>query len=364
MNKFKFVDHRWLWQNQQWAPELADFFSVSDWHCMLNHKPDRRFQNHIRFLYDRSAGGHYQDPMVDWNSRTTPDLDQVGQARVQDLENLMLSSDQPAVIHWSGGIDSTYILCCILQWMDSRLRTERVKVSFNHFSLMENPWFYHQILLREFALTNSDVAGLHVTGSGGDKLFVQELYLEFMHEHSLSGILDWEKYCPLLLTWLQNYLLAGAENVLVEKVLSSAGQANVEIRTLGDFFWWWGFNFYYAGQTAGVWLDPTHQIWSWFDSQLYHTYSLTTQGGLGPEDLVSAHHKSALKDLIYQTDGNHFYRQFKAKAKSGPHYQKHPESQLLRQLKQLEIIAVDHNNQRYTAQDLKNLLENQQLSST
>ena len=226
--------------------------------------------------------------------RNTPSVEEVNEYRAnaprdahQALEEAMLrraeaiwqkAQGRQIIVCWSGGIDSTALLICLLRTIDAEedaSRTAQLMVTYDAESISENLSFYNTHIHSKLntidrnSKTMSELATQHsraliVTGELGDQLFgsdkCKEAFLsepleDYSAEEKLilkaSGIitdnpievsLD-EPWKDALVKMLEmKGLLAGTTLQWIDWVEPQIRKAPFPITNLHDMFWWLNFS--------------------------------------------------------------------------------------------------------------------------
>lgn len=259
---------------------------------------------------------------VSWESATVD--------RINDLRLILESNDSAMIdIAWSGGIDSTFVVCAVLHWLPVQYR-KRVRVGVSVASIGENPYFFRDILTPNFQLFDIqhaflDAGHVLVTGGQGDKIMENEMMLRW----ACSNTGDQSLYPNInkLLDLLKEHV--GTEHrakKVLEMILGTAYNQKIKLETVGDALWWLGFNFGWIGMMFCRWarsvehvIDPTEQdrlTFSWFASRQYQQWSMNqTKRFLDTKNFMFDYKKPA-KDFINSVYPDRYYQVFKQKISS------------------------------------------------
>ena len=158
----------------------------------------------------------------------------------------------PITILWSGGIDSTYIFCLMLETgIAQRLLSEnRLYIALNQDSIRENPNMYNDIIKKDFfscviqsdqVLNNPELYPTIITGEMADNLvgsLTMKSCVDYYNDFSVVHE-DWKNRG---LAWFtRNRDIDGAMEILnfIESMLE---KSPIEIKTSHDLFWYLNFN--------------------------------------------------------------------------------------------------------------------------
>jgi hypothetical protein len=262
------------------------------------------------------------------------DFDQITDLRCANL--FQQCSDRPWLILWSGGIDSTVVLCSILKNLQKN-DLDRVVVACNSASICENPDFFYNHVQPNFQIINSFTVNLDqqlldsyyvFNGEPADQLYssgsCQALY--FANPDNLSKKI--KTYPDQLLQYITDVADARFASWYYERMLENINSVDIPVETYHDFFWWHQFN----GTWNPIKLRSLHfQTDSdvdslkkylkcnipWFDSTEYQQWAMcNNKSGIKYGQSIGQY-KLASKKYIYDFDKNKYYFDFKLKIKSG-----------------------------------------------
>jgi hypothetical protein len=252
-------------------------------------------------------------------------------------------------LFYSGGIDSTLILCSIIKnW--SKNDIEKLTVVGNKFSIQENEYMYNNFIKDKIKTEsfNDYITGaitfssdcLYTSGDGGDNIgsaIIDEFDILYPNKHMSC----WKQNKDIILNYFCTvstinfgvpFLVydrrAHAEKCF-EWISKTIEHSQLDIVSIYDFFWWINFNF-------GFTIDTTYPLWSyfklpqdthvsqtwkdnifpWFTNIDYQYWSLSTIGST--EKILEHNNKYAFKKYIFEVDGNENYFLNKGKESSMP----------------------------------------------
>jgi hypothetical protein len=155
-------------------------------------------------------------------------------------------------IMYSGGIDSTTILCSILKNCSRKEIKENVVVLLSHQSINENESFYYNHVIKNFNcvssfrfpyfLGNDDY--IFLSGENADQLFGSQVVGNFTELYPFSDVLKSVDVAKDKLINLFSIRLNGdiaASTFLFERLKMICDAAPIPIDTLYKFLWWVNF---------------------------------------------------------------------------------------------------------------------------
>ncbi|CAB9526734.1 Carboxy-S-adenosyl-L-methionine synthase [Seminavis robusta] len=277
------------------------------------------------------------------------------------------SLQQPLIVCWSGGIDSTAVLVALLQTRPNNNNTRSISILHDDESIQENPSFYaqhiqgklscilrHNKTLSELAQLYADSqASILVTGELGDQLFGSDrCRAAFDSARVDDQLTPDERACcggdpvvvlpPLQTPWaqalwpvLQERGLLGSTTGWDEWIRPQLEQSPIPIVTLYDFLWWlnysakWqtvalrclhdGGDYYYDNQ-VNVNINTNNNNMTGAIHHFYQDRDLECWACI-PENHATKFpnlqdwktYKQPLKEFIYQFHDDNEYRQHKCK---------------------------------------------------
>lgn len=199
-------------------------------------------------------------------------------------------NDRPWLIEYSGGIDSTVILCAFLRNL-SEEELKNVTVALNKSSIYENPGFFHDHVLGQFNLVDitseefDQVSRTHymINGEPADMLTGSGLAL-----HAANSRVDmsrsWRDQPDQLLEFLATTIIGDSGSQwLYERMqinLDGLGQDDPPIDTVTDWFWWINFCWKWPQKTLWNLQRQTdyqgykNRLICWYDTPQYQSWSM------------------------------------------------------------------------------------------
>lgn len=204
------------------------------------------------------------DIVPDFSSRRKLDFTDITDAR--SVELLRKSQMYPNVIlFYSGGIDSTTILCAMLKnWSTADLA--RVTIVMNQHCIVENKNMFDNYINGKFTVINTDeyFSGrlirndtLYITGALGDPLMSDEnniIKYDELYPNTYSK--SWKNNVDKLIAYFSIRSNTTIAKEVVDIVIRSLTTSNFEVDNIYEFFWWISFNW-------GWDIDLYQSVWYW-----------------------------------------------------------------------------------------------------
>ncbi len=201
--------------------------------------------------------------LPDFRETVAEDFDALVNQRAVELIEFAKSSRRPLTVFWSGGIDSTLVLCALLKhWYGTR-QTTPLRILLSKSSIDEYPWFFENIVRHrcEYGLLAALVSyqvrdGIAVTGELGDQVF--GLLVSILEEDGSAFDLLPQPYGPFLskiITQAYEMLIQNQErhdlsrafgstdpdvvsSRVVEYLNPQLAKCPFPIETVNDLLWW------------------------------------------------------------------------------------------------------------------------------
>lgn len=277
--------------------------------------------------------------------------------RIRDL----IDNTKQIKLLWSGGIDSTYIACLMLDLgiMDRLYSEGRLQIGLNADSIKENPVFFEKFLKKYISvIVQSDVIlknpiddEVIITGEMADNL-VGSLTMKSCVDYYNDFSVVHEPWKERGIKWLHRNLDDSEKTILYNFIEETVSGSPVELSTSHDLFWYLNFNFKWqavnfrivshaVNETVGNKLIKN--LYHFFNTRDFQEWSMAEghyfYGGNWSD------YKSVMKKFIYQVNGDNEYFKYKTKFPSLP--------ALLRYKDTFDFIYKDNDNYRFSKQELK-----------
>jgi hypothetical protein len=180
--------------------------------------------------------------------KTNLDTTELFDLRAQELFEASKNYNN-TYIFWSGGIDSTLILCSVLKNWPS---LKNLVVVLNQNSIDENTTMYENYIRNKLTIVNTDLfldktvkfshEHLYVSGDFGDPLITFDGYREFKNQYPVILDKSWKTNLQKIIEYFNSNQRFNSGKHAVTQVIKSFGKLKIQPRTVHDFLWWVNFN--------------------------------------------------------------------------------------------------------------------------
>ena len=239
--------------------------------------------------------------LPEFNTFTGKSFDQICDERARSLLDHALASNRKIAVMYSGGVDSTLILCAFLKVAKPE-ELKQIIVLLSEKSVLENPNFYRDYVIKHFQCESSykfpaymgNDKILFVTGENADQLFGSQVAGNFAMFTSHEGLLAplsemenkliefFELTSPI---WQKNCKYVEPTYRLLKKLIDCAP---IKIDTVYKFLWW--INFTMKWQSVYVRIMP----YAWNRSGIKIEENYTTFYSPADFQLWSMHNSDSL----------------------------------------------------------------------
>jgi hypothetical protein len=285
------------------------------------------------------------------------DFHELACARIRELTDHNL----PVKLLWSGGIDSTYIACLMIDLgiMDQLLAENRLQIGLNADSIKENPVFFERFLNKYLSVTvQSDVIlknpkddEIIITGEMADNL-VGSLTMKSCVDYYNDFSVIHESWKNRGMTWMSRNLSAEEKPILYDFIEETVAGSPVELTTSHDLFWYLNFNFKWQAVNFRIVSHAVNEqvgnqliknLSHFFNTRDFQEWSLTEGHYFSGSNWSD--YKSVMKKYIYQVNGDVDYFKHKTKFPSLP--------ALLRYKDTFDFIYKDGDSYLFRKQEIR-----------
>lgn len=293
--------------------------------------------------------------MPDYDPLFPKSFSQVTDERALEIKKLINEHNQKFAVMYSGGIDSTIVLCALIKNLTSE-ELKNVVVATSSHAIVENPVFWQKFIYGKFEILDSasmkydtliEMGYRPITADEGDCIFGTALgltmytnydaYLVDMDQESRSRLaaikgkitsdeVHYSQYKDIIVKhFSQPHDPTFGEN-FYNKFVKNIETSSVPIYSLHDFFWWMIFNIKYLNCSirGAIYFNDRIPVktaiydWiiNWFNGADYQRWSMANNNNGEKIGYSQSTYKMAGRKYIYDLDKNPWYFHFKVKLES------------------------------------------------
>ena len=293
--------------------------------------------------------------MPEYDPLFAKSFSQVTDERALEIKKLINEHNQKFAVMYSGGIDSTIVLCALIKNLTSE-ELKNVVIATSSHAIVENPTFWQQFVYGKFKILDSasmkydsliEMGYRPITADEGDCIFGTALgltlytnydaYLIGMDQESRSRLsaikgkitsneVHYSQYKDVIIKhFSQPHDPMFGEN-FYNKFVKNIETSSVPIHSLHDFFWWMIFNIKYLNCSirGAIYFNdriPVKEaiydwIVNWFNGADYQRWSMVNNNNGEKIGYSQSTYKMAGRKYIYDLDKNSWYFHFKVKLES------------------------------------------------
>lgn len=270
----------------------------------------------LKLPFDSVLLDKYRWP--DWSKLTVKDFGTAALMRAQELIN----RNEPILILWSGGIDSTTAVTAFLK-LNQRL--DLITVVCNQDAIRENSRFYYEQLRGRVKLKATElfmqefrqglITDLVVNGEHGDLTAGYEFQYDMVNLFGPEFLRLPTTRANMTRFFLANGMTEQASNCWYDLIIASAESSPRPIETAFDFGWWVSFNWrwQWGAEKFRIRFPKCDNYEPFFSSDLIQNWSVNqTQ----PDLRLMSDFKPEFKQFIFDYTGDEEYFKHKIKHNS------------------------------------------------
>lgn len=194
--------------------------------------------------------------------------------RIKEIITLQNSNNKKIVLCYSGGIDSTTVLCNFIKYTNLKDISERIIIAMSPESILENPMTY------DFIKQN-----FNIISSLDTQKYLTDEYIVIVADPGTGNFCHdgYVRNKKLLLdTHISEYEFETSEQTVLNKKSikflceETAKNYNIELKNYGDYHWWWHFNFRFNPIISRWHLRMNNGSKQFWENQFFTFYSKTT----------------------------------------------------------------------------------------
>lgn len=325
---------KWFFQLMEECPQLQNYCRikksikiVSDFACRSNESLNP-FPRHFTDIHK----------IPNYDDKFNESMSSLCDRRAIEIQDKLLKTDKKIYVLWSGGIDSTAVLSSFIKNF-SKEGLERIVVSLNHSSILENTLFYLKFIKDNFECINSgwkytDTSDFFfVDGEPGDFLFGSEFCINnFMSRYPQNVYDNYQDHLDKIDALLEQKYNPGLrfQDWFIPEQISNFKNAKIPVETVMDFFWWinfdnrWSVKTYskilsyidYSNITKNTITAVMENGINFFNTDYFQKWSMSKNNISEKKIHKITDYKMVLKKYIFELDCNSYYRDLKTKVNS------------------------------------------------
>lgn len=254
------------------------------------------------------------------------------------LELRATKFDRPWIVMWSGGIDSTHIVCALIKNLPPA-DLKNITIACTPVCVWENSYFYFNYIKPNFKVIDShhirqqDIEYQNkfytLDGEPADQLFGGLSTVLYNMQPNIDLLRkDIVKHSDYAIEFIAKKTNRHFAEWYYQTLISSAASSGVSVTTFHELVWWSVFNhswvsvkfrlFYYSNwknvKNVKSYID---QIVHWYDTNDYQQWAMNknnTDQKLGQQ---ISDYKLAAKKYIHAVNTDNYYMKYKTKMASG-----------------------------------------------
>jgi len=290
-----------------------------------------------RFNLERQYYKIKRNPLINFlpNNETPLDTFSLFDQRAYQLKKHAENYDK-IYVFWSGGIDSTLVLCSILKNFEN---LSNVVVVLNHHSINEYPLMYRTHIEGKLNVVSTDDFfnkqikfshnNVYTSGEVGGPLISFDNFENFNNRYPGIYNQPWKNHVNSLLKYFSENSSNDKAVTTYKEIILTAKASNIELHTVYEFLWWVNFNWGYdidlismlwnyqdLDQSIDVKTFLEQNCFLWYNSQPCQNWAVSLIG----QDLMVRDNiqKYIFKQYIYNFNSDNDYYKYKNKEVSTP----------------------------------------------
>jgi len=264
--------------------------------------------------------------------------------RASEINTIAKKHNKQILIMYSGGVDSTCIVCSFILTFGAKYVQQHVTLMLNNDSIEENPQFYEKFIRGKIATIDSSNYNtslqpdkyIIVNGDPGGALEGGGVLRTVLVDYNDTiDTPNWKDQVSKYHSKLFVSSLYTGQNInyidyFIDSIETSAATQQFQISNLFDCFWWYLINFKWIAMSlniykncGGLLLTHNHGIDYWFDHMIpfFSTNEFTQWSFSNRHHMLNIrktmpwpmYYKRAFKEVIYQVNHDEEYLNNKGK---------------------------------------------------
>jgi hypothetical protein len=264
-------------------------------------------------MYDRTGAiPHFLNIDSEYSKIPTGNCNKSFRHIAEERAKYLISLDKPINVSWSGGLDSTFVLFCLLNYVEDK---EQITVYGTYNSVIESGYMFDRYIkdrvkynIKVNSNNNYENNEVYVTGALSNQLFQPSL----RYSHNRDNILSLHNTEFIEKNYTRN-IEDTINDTILQFIKPSLDRFPKKIKTLQELRWFVNFNYCWYNNSSHHKIAANNpNIISFFDTDdfqrwsIYNTDAPTKVGDYSDE-------RWQIRELIAEYTGDKLYAKNKRK---------------------------------------------------
>ena len=226
-------------------------------------------------MYDRTGSiPHFLNIDSEYSKIPTGNCTKSFKQIAEERAKYLISLNEPINVSWSGGLDSTFVLFCLLNYVKDR---DQITVYGTYNSVIESGYMFDRYIkdrvkysIKVNSSNNYENNEVYVTGASSNQLFQPSL----RYSHNRDNILNLHNT-----EFIEKNYTRNIEDTINDKILQfikpSLDNFPKQIKTLQELRWFINFNYCWYNNSAHHKIGVNNpNIISFFDTDDFQRWSI------------------------------------------------------------------------------------------
>jgi len=256
------------------SKHLPNKFLNENWEDVYNYSQHNNFSSHY-FMYDRTGSiPHFLNIDSQYSKIPTGNCTKSFKQIAEERAKYLISLNKPINVSWSGGLDSTFVLFCLLNYVKDK---DQITVYGTYNSVIESGYMFDRYIkdrvkynIKVNSANNYENNEVYVTGALSNQLFQPS----FRYSHNRDNILNLHNT-----EFIEKNYTRNIEDTINDKILQfikpSLDNFPKQIKTLQELRWFINFNYCWYNNSAHHKIGVNNpNIISFFDTDDFQRWSI------------------------------------------------------------------------------------------
>jgi len=256
------------------SKHLPNKFLNENWEDVYNYSQRNNFSSNY-FMYDRTGAiAHFLNIDSEYSKIPTGNCNKSFKQIAEERAKYLISLGKPINVSWSGGLDSTFVLFCLLNYATDK---DQITVYGTYNSVIESGYMFDRYIKNQVkynikvnSKNNYENNELYVTGALSNQLFQPSL----RYSHNRDNILNLHNT-----EFIEKNYTKNIEDTISDKVLQfikpSLDKFPKQIKSLQQLRWFINFNYCWYNNSAHHKISANNpNIISFFDIDDFQRWSI------------------------------------------------------------------------------------------